>query len=143
MNYFYLIIVTKEKVQLDNNLDVFYINDECTLIDDHHINYQNEIFEFEYLIYSNKAELSFKDNNLIINENNIPITNFYFQTSLEHIYYITENKKSRKIYQFDFPAYKIIFIIMYYTIFSVIRQAIYSQFKLIYPEKSCHLFCFF
>ena len=45
MNYFYLIIVTKEKVQLDNNLDVFYINDECTLIDDHHINYQNEIFE--------------------------------------------------------------------------------------------------
>ena len=97
MNYFYLIIVTKEKVQLDYNLDVFYINNKCTLIDDHHINYQNEIFEFEYLIYTNKAELSFKDNNLIIKENNIPITNFYFQTSLEHIYYITEDNLNKKI----------------------------------------------
>ena len=60
MNYFYLIIVTKEKVQLDYNLDVFYINEECTLIDDHHINYQNEILEFEYLIYSKAIDKMFE-----------------------------------------------------------------------------------
>lgn len=97
MNYYYLIIITKETINIDKNLDVLYLNDECTLIDDHHINYQDKVYEFEYLIYSNKLNLKFLNDNLIIKENNIPITNFYYQTSLEHIFYITEDNLEQKI----------------------------------------------
>lgn len=97
MNYYYLIIITNESIKLDKNIDVLYLNDECTLIDDHHINYQDKVYEFEYLIYSNKANLNFINNHLLLKENNIPITNFYHQTSLEHIYYITEDNLKQKI----------------------------------------------
>ena len=95
--YFYLIIATKEKVNLELNLDVMYINDEFTLVDDHHIKYQNKIIEFEYLIYSSNLTINYDNSNLLLFENNIPITNFYFQTSLENIYYITENDLKNKL----------------------------------------------
>lgn len=95
--YYYLIIATKEKVNLELNLDVMYINDDFTLVDDHHIKYQNKIIEFEYLIYSSNLTINYDNSNLLLFENNIPITNFYFQTSLENIYYITENDLKNKL----------------------------------------------
>ena len=34
---------------------------------------------------------------MLMFENNIPITNFYHQTSLENIYYITEDNLEQKV----------------------------------------------
>lgn len=97
MNYYYLIIITKEKVKLSFNLDVHFINNSFTLIDDHHLLYNDETYEFEYLIYSNKIDTKYQKENLLLKENNIPVTNFYYQTTLENIYYINEENLEQKI----------------------------------------------
>ena len=94
MKYFYLIIITKEKVNLDESLDVLLINESCLLVDDKHIKYNNDIYEFEYLIYSNMVDIK---NSFVILENGIPITNYYHQTSLDHIYYINEDNLQETI----------------------------------------------
>lgn len=95
--YYYLLIATKEKLNLDSSLDVLYINDNFTLIDDHHLKYGDQIFEFEYLIYSNNLIVTYQKPNLLLMENNIPITNYYYQTSIENIYYVTEQNLKNKI----------------------------------------------
>lgn len=97
MNYAYLIIITNEKIKLDNKLDVLYFNSSFSLIDDCHLQINNEIFEFEYLIYSSKVAVNYTAENYLMMENNIPITNFYYQTSKENIYYITEENLKEKI----------------------------------------------
>jgi hypothetical protein len=97
MNYFYLIIITKEQIKISSNLDLLYINDNFTLLDDHHILYNNETYEFEYLIYSNLIDVVYNKEYMILREDNIPITNFYYQTSIDNIYYITEDNLINKI----------------------------------------------
>lgn len=94
MKYFYLIIVAKGNVHVDDSIDCLIINSDCTLIDDKHLICNNKTYEFEYLIYSNELTIT---NSLVMLENNIPITNYYYQTSLEHIYYITEDNLQEKI----------------------------------------------
>jgi hypothetical protein len=94
MKYYYLIIITKGKVNLDENLDVLLINESCELVDDKHIKYNNDIYEFEYLIYSNLVDIK---NTFVVCENEIPITNYYHQTSLDHIYYINEDNLQETI----------------------------------------------
>ena len=95
--YYYLIIATLNKISLNKQLDALFINNDFTLIDDHHLLYNNEIIEFEYLIYSNKLNVTYQKPNMLIFEHNIPITNFYYQTSLENIYFITEDNLEQKI----------------------------------------------
>lgn len=95
--YYYLLIATSHKIELNLNLDVYYLNEDFTLIDDHHLKHQDKIIEFEYLIYSNKLNINYEKENLLLRENTIPITNFYFQTSIENIYFITEDNLEEKI----------------------------------------------
>lgn len=95
--YYYLIIATKEKLILDLQLDVVYINDNFTLIDDHHLKCGDQIYEFEYLIYSNDLIITYLKPNHLLMENNIPITNYYYQTSIENIYYVTIKNLENKI----------------------------------------------
>ncbi|MBQ4571445.1 MAG: hypothetical protein IJB21_07100 [Bacilli bacterium] len=95
--YYYLIIAASHNVSINNQLDALFITEDFIFIDDHHLKYKNEIIEFEYLIYTNKLNVTYNNKNILLFENNIPITNFYHQTTLENIYYITEDNLEQKI----------------------------------------------
>lgn len=95
--YYYLVIATSNKVSINNQLDALFLKEDFILIDDHHLKYKNEIVEFEYLIYSNKSNITYNNENILLFENNIPVTNFYYQTTLENIYFIIEDNLEQKI----------------------------------------------
>lgn len=87
MNYYDLIIITKSEIIINKNYDCFITNQNFSLLDEHHLTINQTIYEFNYLIFSKEIEAKYP-NNLILLENNIPVTNYYYQTSLENIYYI-------------------------------------------------------
>ncbi len=87
MNYYDLIIITKEAVRLNQKYDCLITNRDFVLIDEHHLSIDHLEIEFNYLIYSKDIKVEYA-NNLLLLENMIPVTNFFYQTSLENIYYI-------------------------------------------------------
>lgn len=89
MNYYDLIIITKSDIMIKKNYDYFITNQSFSLLDEHHLAINQTIYEFNYLIFSKEIEVEYP-NNLILLENSIPVTNFYYQTSLENIYYINK-----------------------------------------------------
>lgn len=95
--YYYLIIAASHNVSINSQLDALFITEDFIFIDDHHLKYKNEIIEFEYLIYTNKLNVTYNNKKILLFENNIPITNFYHQTTLENIYYVTEDNLEQKI----------------------------------------------
>jgi hypothetical protein len=97
MTYNYLVIITLQKVKPIENMDILYLNNPFIFIDENHIQVNDEIIEFEYLIYSNKIDVNFTDESMLLMENNIPVTNFFYQTTKENIYYITEENLEEKI----------------------------------------------
>lgn len=97
MTYNYLVIITLQKIKPITNMDILYLNQAFKFIDDQHIQVNDEIIEFEYLIYSNKIDVNFNDENMLLTENNIPVTNYFYQTTKENIYYITEDNLEEKI----------------------------------------------
>ena len=61
------------------------INDEIEMIDDYSFYYNNTIINFDYLICDDfKMLKNIEKTKMIIDEE--PVTNFFQQTSLEHIY---------------------------------------------------------
>lgn len=97
MTYNYLVIITLQEVKPIENMDILYLNNSFIFIDENHIQVNDEIIEFEYLIYSNKIDVNFTDESMLLMENNIPVTNFFYQTTKENIYYITEENLEEKI----------------------------------------------
>ena len=97
MTYNYLVIITLQEVKPIENMDILYLNNPFKFIDENHIQVNDEIIEFEYLIYSNKIDVNFTDESMLLMENNIPVTNFFYQTTKENIYYITEENLEEKI----------------------------------------------
>lgn len=90
MQYFDLIIITKHKIEIKLNLDYKLIFEDFSFIDEHHLKVNDTIFEFNYLIYTKDLNVYYPSDNFILIEDDIPITNFFYQTSLEHIYYINK-----------------------------------------------------
>ena len=88
MTYNYLVIITLQEVKPIENMDILYLNNPFIFIDENHIQVNDEIIEFEYLIYSNKIDIIFTDESMLLMENNIPVTNFFYQTTKENIYYM-------------------------------------------------------
>jgi hypothetical protein len=97
MTYNYLVIITLQEVKPIENMDILYLNNPFIFIDENHIQVNDEIIEFEYLIYSNKIDVNFTDESMLLMENNIPVTNFFYQTTKENIYFITEENLEEKI----------------------------------------------
>lgn len=97
MTYNYLVIITLQEVKPIENMDILYLNNPFIFIDENHIQVNDDIIEFEYLIYSNKIDVNFTDESMLLMENNIPVTNFFYQTTKENIYYITEENLEEKI----------------------------------------------
>ncbi|MBR2891357.1 MAG: hypothetical protein IKC22_03125 [Bacilli bacterium] len=78
-----IIIVTHKNINVD---DALIINDKVQIIDDYHLSYQNQIIEFDYLITDDMNLLTDLEKTNILIDIDVPVTNFFGQTSIEHIY---------------------------------------------------------
>ena len=83
------IIILTDSYNIDKE-DILVIKDDVTLIDDVHILVNDITYSFDYLIFTNTSKIkNFKKTN-ILHENGIPVTNFFYQTTYENIYYTLE-----------------------------------------------------
>lgn len=88
MENFKQIIILSTKTYQGN---IFLLQKQCKIIDDAHLEVDNHIYSFDYLIFDDpKLIQNFNEINFLV-ENNLPVTNFFLQTSIENIYF-TENK---------------------------------------------------
>lgn len=103
MQYYNLIIATKTNVKIDDSYDVLYLHNDIMLLDSNHVMCNNSIYEFTYLIYSKTVNPKYKDNTLLVLEDNVPVCNFLHQTSIDYIYYIEEdsNELVNEIINYD------------------------------------------
>lgn len=89
-----LVIITSEKLE-DQLLDKF----NYLILDNNHFlinEYQtNNNIQFDYVIATNKNAL--KNMKLILNDDLQIITNYFFQTSEEHIFLIGDNQSPKTL----------------------------------------------
>ncbi len=72
--------------------DTFTINEPIELIDDNHLKTKKMIYIFDYLIITDITLVSnFKQTN-ILHEHGVPVTNCFYQTTYENIYYTSYSK---------------------------------------------------
>ena len=70
-----------------NEENILVLNEEVTLIDDMHISTKDCNYTFDYLIFTDVLKIkNFRSTN-ILHEDNVPVTNFFHQTTYENIYY--------------------------------------------------------
>lgn len=80
-------IIVLSKIFKNNNLfdDMIIIDSNVSLVDDFHIEYNNQIIEFDYLLCDDLNLLTgFEKTHILMDD--VPVCNFFGQTSLEHIY---------------------------------------------------------
>lgn len=75
-----------------NNKNILVINEDVILEDDTHLICDNDVYTFDYLIFTNSSLISNFYDCHILQENSIPVTNCLYQTSIENIYYTLDNK---------------------------------------------------
>lgn len=97
MNYFYLIIVCKQDFSVPENYDAVILHDDFKFIDDCNLEMNGKRYEFSYLIYTDKINVNYNNTNFIMCENNLPLTNWLYQTSSENIFYVTEDRFKEKV----------------------------------------------
>lgn len=68
--------------------NVFIIKEQVVLEDDNHLILNNDIYIFDYLIFTNPKQISNFDKTNILYEDGIPITNCFYQTTYENIYFV-------------------------------------------------------
>lgn len=94
--YYNLIICSKEKPIINKNYDYIWINEDFMFLEEGKIKTLDSLYEYEYLIYTNKINAD-TSNIQILKENEVPVTNFFYQTSIETIYFITEDNFNEKL----------------------------------------------
>lgn len=86
MEQYYQIIILSNTFKTTKS-DILVIDKSIILEDDVHLTYNNQVYSFDYLIFTDVNQISnFRKTN-ILHEDNLPITNFYHQTTYENIYY--------------------------------------------------------
>lgn len=80
------IIILSSNYQTENE-NILVISNKCVLNDDAHLTIKDDIYTFEYLILTDTSLITNFLNFPILQENDLPITNCLFQTSIENIYY--------------------------------------------------------
>ena len=80
---FFPIIVLSNKIYND----IFTITKPIYLKDSNTLLYNDEEISFDYLIFEDTSLITNLNNTQIMLENNIPITNFFNQTSIENIFF--------------------------------------------------------
>ena len=100
--YSQIIILSKDYES--TNDDILVIKDKVILEDDMHIICNGITYNFDYLIFTNLLDITnFRSTN-ILHENEIPVTNYFYQTTYENIYYtesINIDKALENIYESD------------------------------------------
>lgn len=80
-----IIIVTKQKIQAQK--DTFIINNEVEIIDDYHLSFNNQIIEFDYLLFDDYHLIKRLDKIDVMLDDGEPVVNYYGETTLENIFY--------------------------------------------------------
>ena len=84
------IIIVSKNSQINNSL-CLTINHPIFLLDDAHLKDGETTYIFDYLIFTNTdLILNFRETN-ILHEGGLPLTNFFFQTTYENIYFTSDN----------------------------------------------------
>jgi len=82
--YEQIIILTKANAFTNEAL---FLNSKAFLIDDAHLKINDDIYTFDYLIFTDPSLIINYLDTSILKEFNIPVVNFFYQTSIENIYY--------------------------------------------------------
>ena len=85
----YSVIILSNKTTSYNNS--YIINSKVKLIDDCHLELCNDLLSFDYLIITDISLIEGLKEAGVLTESKIPVTNFEKQTSIENIYYCTDN----------------------------------------------------
>ncbi len=80
-----IIFLTNNTLQLTEEFDYLLINEPVKLLDDYHLEYNNQVIEFDYLIIEDQSFI-ISENLPFIKDGSLIITNWVGQTSIEHIY---------------------------------------------------------
>ena len=81
-----IIIVSKKRFPININ-DCQIINNNIQMLDEYHLLNNEQIIEFDYLIIEALDLIKDLDKTNILLDDGIPVTNWFRETSLEHIYY--------------------------------------------------------
>lgn len=92
MNYT-IIIVSKTLTSIPTKID-YKIIDECEIVDNYSLNFNNATIYFDYLIFDDLNLI--KNFNKIETENNYVITNYNFQTSIENFFAVGKIVRTNK-----------------------------------------------
>ena len=87
-----IVLTNNELNNLPVDNDIKVINEPVKLIDDYHLEYQNEIIEFDYLLAEDQSYLINYQELPFIIDNGIILTNWVGQTTIENIYVCNLNK---------------------------------------------------
>lgn len=81
-----MVLIISRTFQNNNLFDEqLIISDKVVLIDDFHIEYENKVIEFDYLLCDDLNLITgFEKTHILMDDE--PVLNFFGQTSLEHIY---------------------------------------------------------
>ncbi len=91
MEEFKQIIILSYKA-IVNKDELFLINKPITLIDDTHLMINDITYVFDYLVFTNANLINNLEQTSILMEGNVPVTNYFFQTTYENIYYTSDEK---------------------------------------------------
>lgn len=82
-----IIILTNKTINnLPNYEDLIVINKPIKLVDEFHLEYNNKIIEFDYLLVENQSFLTNYNILPFMLDDDVIITNWSGQTTIEHIY---------------------------------------------------------
>lgn len=80
-----MIILVTNKTNIELETEYLLINSPIKLLDDYHLECNNKIYEFDYLIMEDDSYI-LEENLDFVKDGNLIITNWVGQTSIEHIY---------------------------------------------------------
>lgn len=98
--YSQIIILSNDYIS--NNENILVLNNNVILEDDMHIICNEQKYTFDYLIFTNPLSIiNFRSTN-ILHEGGIPVTNYFYQTTYENIYYTNNiDQAIENIYESD------------------------------------------
>lgn len=87
-NIYSFILLTKTK--MISSCDAMVIQDNVIYLNDHQIEYQGQSIYFDYLLFDDIHAFINYHTIPFVKENNLPIVNFFKQTSISNMFYTND-----------------------------------------------------
>lgn len=87
-NFYTFILLTKTKIS--SSLDGIVCPDQVTYLDNHQIEYLGQLIHFDYLLFDDVDAFINYDTIPFLKENDIPVVNFFKQTSISNMFYTND-----------------------------------------------------